>query len=148
MPEILFADVDSASVEDAVIRAYEQIAQITLYPGDPVRLFLESIAYTLARQNNVINLAGRQNLLAYATGSHLDYIASTANITASLLGSDVEDDERYRARIRQAPEAFSCAGPKGAYEYYALAAHPSRAGHHSPAPGISPGARRRQAHQS
>ncbi len=52
------------------------------------------------------------------------YIASTANVTASLLGSDVEGDERYRARIRQAPEAFSCAGPKGAYEYYALAAHP------------------------
>lgn len=37
MPEILFADVDSPSVEDAVIRAYEQIAQITLYPGDPGR---------------------------------------------------------------------------------------------------------------
>ena len=217
MAEILFADVDSASVEDAVIRTYEQITGATLYPGDPVRLFLESIAYTLAQQNNVINLAGRQNLLAYAVGSHLDYIgmmvgtarlgashascdqafylkeplafdvpippgtrvttgdgkirfatespalitagdssvivkvvahepgaaanglvpgqinqlidpvayiASTANVTASLLGSDVEGDERYRARIRQAPEAFSCAGPKGAYEYYALAAHP------------------------
>lgn len=86
MAEILFADVDSATVEDAVIRAYEQIAQVTLYPGDPARLFLESIAYTLALQNNVINLAGRQNLLAYATGSHLDYIGmmvGTARLGAS-----------------------------------------------------------------
>lgn len=231
MSEILFADIDSASVEDAVITAYEQIAQTTLYPADPVRLFLESIAYTLALQNNVINLAGRQNLLAYAQGEHLDYIgmmvgtarlgasaasceqafylegpldfdvaipqgsrvttadgksqfaaktlatipagathttcvvealtpgaaanglvpgqicqlidplpyiARTANITVTLLGSDVESDERYRSRIQQAPEAFSCAGPVGAYRYYALASHPdiSAVAIYSPEPGV------------
>lgn len=230
MSGILFADIDSESVEKAVINAYETIAQTTLYPGDPVRLFLESIAYTLAVQNNVINLAGRQNLLAYAEGEHLDYIgmmvgatrldasravceqtfylnraltfdvqipkgarvttgdgksrfatkeaatikkgrteitvevealeagvaanglvpgqicqmvdpvpyiARTANATTSLLGSDVESDERYRDRIRQAPEAFSCAGPVGAYRYYALGSHPdiSAVAIYSPVPG-------------
>ena len=57
-----------------MLTAYEQIANTTLYPGDPVRLFLESVAYVIALQNNVINLAGRQNLLAYAQGDHLDYI--------------------------------------------------------------------------
>ncbi len=216
MSEILFADVDAASVEDAVLTAYEKISGATLYPGDPVRLFLESLAYTVALQNNVINLAGRQNLLAYATGEHLDYIgmmvgtprlgdspavavqrffvneplafdvavpagtrvttsdgramfatdteavivageeyvdvavtatvagaacnglvagqinqcidpvayiSKTANTTVTLLGSDIEDDTRYRARIQEAPEAFSCAGPRGAYRAKALAAH-------------------------
>lgn len=216
MSGILFADVDSASVESAVLGAYEDIAGTTLYPGDPVRLFLESLAYTIALQNNVINLAGRQNLLACAVGEHLDYIGmmvgtarlglshakamqefslaaplnfdvvipsgtrvttadrkavfatladavipagslsvqgevqaqepgaacnglvpgqicqlidpvayivTTANVTASLLGADVESDDRYRARIREAPEAFSCAGPVGAYRAHALSAH-------------------------
>lgn len=217
MSEILFADIDSASVEKAVINAYETIAQTTLYPGDPVRLFLESLAYTLALQNNVINLAGRQNLLAYASGAHLDYIgemvgvsrqspssascsqrfelrealafdvivpagtrvttqdgkfifatmsdlkieagktggetavaalsagaaqnglvpgqicqlidpvayiSATGNSTPTLLGSDEEDDERLRSRIHEAPEAFSCAGPTGAYHAFAMSAHP------------------------
>ncbi len=216
MSEILFADVDTASVENAVLTAYERIAQTTLYPGDPVRIFLESVAYTITLQNNVINLAGRQNLLAYAGGAHLDYIGmmvatprlgdsaavatqrfsvaapldfnvaipagtrvatgdgmamfstdadavipagatsvdvpvtaatpgascnglvpgqvnqlidpvayvvSTSNTTVTLLGSDVEDDDRYRARIQEAPEAFSGAGPRGAYRAHALAVH-------------------------
>lgn len=230
MNEILFADVDSALVESALISDYEHIAGVTLYPGDPVRLFLEAVAYRMAVQNNLINLAGRQNLLAYAQGNHLDYIgmmvgtprlgasyaqclqgfslkapldfpvsipagtrvttsdgkstfvlqenltilagdmqaagtvqslasgaaanglvpgqinllidpvayiASTANISVSLLGSDIEDDDHYRERIRQAPEAFSCAGPTGAYRYYALAAHQdiSEVAIWSPVPG-------------
>lgn len=230
MSGILFADVESASVEENVLTTYEQIASTTLYPGDPVRLFLESLAYTIALQNNVINLAGRQNLLAYAEGEHLDYIgmmvgtprqgssraacrqafyldgplafdvpvpagtrvttgdgkasfatckdaviaagateitvaaealeagafanglvpgqinqminpvpyiARTANVTASLLGSDIEGDERYRSRIQAAPEAFSCAGPAGAYRHYTLASHPDIAdvSIYSPEPG-------------
>lgn len=72
MSEILFADIESASVEENVLTAYEQIAETTLYPGDPVRLFLESLACTIAVQANAINLAGKQNLLAYAEGKHLD----------------------------------------------------------------------------
>lgn len=217
MADILFAELNPEEVQDAVLSTYEQITGKTLYPADPVRLFLEALAYTLIVQNGVINLAGRQNLLAFAEGKHLDYIGMmvgtsrlgssrascrqafylkealnfavtvpagtrvvtgdgraafatvencviaagetwaeaaceacepgaamnglvpgqisrlidpvpyverTANVTASLLGSDVEGDDRYRERIRQAPEAFSCAGPAGAYQYYALAAHP------------------------
>ncbi len=216
MSEILFADVESVQVETAVLTAYERIAETTLYPGDPVRLFLESLAYTIALQNNVINLAGRQNLLACARGDHLDYIGmmvgtpklgeshacatqrfelprsldfdvtipagtrvttsdgaaifatdamaiipagdvstevrvtalmpgaacnglvpgqidqiidplpyitSTVNVSVSLLGSDVEADDRYRARIQEAPEAYTCAGPVQSYRYHALAVH-------------------------
>lgn len=216
MNEIYFTDVDTANVEQSVLTAYERIAETTLYPGDPVRLFLESLAYTIALQNNVINLAGRQNLLAYAVGGHLDYIgmmvgtarlgesaaiatqrfllstpldfdvtipagtrvttadgailfgtdhlsvlragellvdvpvtaltpgaignglvpgqidrlidplpyiSATTNITASLLGADVESDERFRARIREAPEAYTCAGPVRSYRHHAMAVH-------------------------
>lgn len=215
MSEISFADLDPASVEAAVLTGYERIAETTLYPGDPVRLFLESLAYVLAIQNHVIDLAGRQNLLAYAQGEHLDfigmmvgtprlghgyatctqrfelegvdfgveipagtkvttadgkrvfqvlapavapagaahidltvtaeqpgadanglvpgqinrlikplpYVKSTSNITATALGADVESDDHYRARIQEAPEAFTCAGPTGSYRALAKAVH-------------------------
>ncbi len=74
MNEIAFAELDMAAVESAVITAYERIAGVTLYPGDPVRLFLESLAYVVCVQNCVIDMAGKQNLLAYARGDHLDHL--------------------------------------------------------------------------
>ncbi len=216
MSEITFADLDPAVVETSVLTTYENIAQTTLYPGDPVRLFLEALAYLIALQNNAINLAGRQNLLAYAEQGHLDeigkmvgtdrlndrhaqltqrfaldgpqlfavivpagtrvttadarrvfatdmdlvipsgtlfgdtvataeesgvalnglipgqvnklidpvaYVRSTANVTTSALGADVESDERYRERIQLAPESYTCAGPAEAYRFHALASH-------------------------
>lgn len=218
LEEITFADLDPASIESGIVTAYENIAQTTLYPGDPVRLFLESLAYVLTLQNNLINTAGRQNLLAYASNGHLDhlgqlvgtarlsasravvmqrfslsaplgfavivpqgtrvatadgklifttdtdvviaagatsaevqataaqagaqanglvagqisvlvdpvaYVSKTENISASLLGMDVESDARYRERIQLAPEAYSNAGSTGAYRYHALTAHQS-----------------------
>lgn len=216
MADIVFADVESSSVEAAVLTAYERLAETTLYPGDPVRLFLESLAYTIACQNNVINLAGRQNLLAFASGEHLDYIGMmvgtsrlgrssasatqrfemdaaldfdviipqgtrvvtsdhkamfatdavgilragtlhvdvpvtaadpgaganglvpgqidqmvdplpyvmrTRNVTVTMLGADVESDDRYRTRIQEAPERFTCAGPVGAYRSLTMSVH-------------------------
>lgn len=231
MSDIVFADVNAGDVEAAVLTTYERLAGTTLYPGDPVRLFLESLAYTLTLQNNVINLAGRQNLLAYARGDHLDYIgmmvstarlgksrsrttqrfamaaaldfdvripsgtrvstadgaamfateaegvipagslfadapiaalkpgaasngllpgqidriidplpyiSATRNVTMTMLGSDVESDERYRARIRMAPEAYTCAGPEQAYRYHAMSVHQdiAEAAVWSPKPGV------------
>jgi phage-related baseplate assembly protein len=50
------------------------------------------------------------------------FVASVANTTATDGGADVEDDDRYRERIRQAPESFSTAGSAGAYRFHALTA--------------------------
>lgn len=49
----------------------------------------------------------------------LPYVASVKNLTMSEGGADREDDERYRDRIHNAPESFSCAGAEGAYEFFA-----------------------------
>lgn len=49
----------------------------------------------------------------------LPYVKSVMNITKSQGGADEEDDERYRDRIHNAPESFSCAGAEGAYEFFA-----------------------------
>jgi phage-related baseplate assembly protein len=76
LPEVTFAELSPAEVENAVITTYERLAEKTLYPGDPVRLFLESLAYLISMQNAAIDLAGRQNLLAFADGPHLDHLGA------------------------------------------------------------------------
>lgn len=53
------------------------------------------------------------------------YVTGVTNMTETTGGEDGEPytdegDNAYRERIRIAPEAFSTAGPKGAYEYWAM----------------------------
>ena len=50
------------------------------------------------------------------------YVESAFNKTVSVGGADIEDDDDYRERIHLAPESFSVAGPKGAYEFWAKSA--------------------------
>ena len=76
LPDVAFAELSPAEVEHSVITTYERLADKTLYPGDPVRLFLESLAYLISMQNAAIDLAGRQNLLAYAEGPHMDHLGA------------------------------------------------------------------------
>jgi len=52
-------------------------------------------------------------------------VASASNVTVSAGGIAEEDLEHLRQRILEAPEAFSVAGPEGAYRYHALSAHSS-----------------------
>lgn len=46
------------------------------------------------------------------------------NTTESEGGSDIETDEQYRYRIWLAIESYSTCGPRDAYEFWALSAHP------------------------
>lgn len=78
---------------------------------------------TLFRQ--VINENIRALSLATAVQGNLDHIAATYYGIArqSEIVNDVtvfEDDERFRDRVALAPEAFSTAGPEGAYLFHAL----------------------------
>ena len=50
------------------------------------------------------------------------FLESIVNISESAGGADIEDDDSLRERIHQAPEQFSNAGSKGAYEYWAKSA--------------------------
>ena len=47
------------------------------------------------------------------------------NLSASSGGSEQEDNDRLRERIRLAPESFTNAGSRGAYRFHAMGAHPS-----------------------
>lgn len=59
LPSVSFAPQSAGETETAIITAYEAIAKATLQPGDPVRLFLESLAYVISVQNGLIDLAGK-----------------------------------------------------------------------------------------
>ena len=81
LPEIRFAEKSAQTIESNIITAYEALAERTLYPGDPVRLFLETIAAIIVQQRTLIDYAAKQNLLAYSAGDNLDHIGVLVGTT-------------------------------------------------------------------
>ena len=55
--------------------------------------------------------------------SQVPLIETVENLTETAGGGDVEDDDSYRERIREAENKFSTAGPAKAYKYWALSAN-------------------------
>lgn len=72
LPAVEFVDTDAAQISNELFAAYEGFTGRTLAEGDPVRLFLLSIAEIIAQQRIAINYAGQQNILSYAQGEYLD----------------------------------------------------------------------------
>lgn len=102
--------------------------------SEPVIKLIEVLAYRETLLRNRVNKAALATLLAKSLGADLDHIGARFN-TKRLAG---EADDRYRRRIQLAPEAFSTAGPPGAYEYWALTVAPGIADAYaySPEPGV------------
>lgn len=214
LPDIAFADEDAATIKQNIITVYEGLTGRSLAPGDPVQLFLMSLASIIIQQRVLINQVSKGRLLRYASGALLDHIGasqgtdrleaapavttlqftlsiplasatpipagtrvgpqggdgsiyfitddyieipagsttgqvqasasvagaggngfllgqinvmmdqlpfvqSATNLTASSGGSAAETDDAYKERIRTAPESYSTAGPRGAYEFWA-----------------------------
>lgn len=72
MPAVDFVETDAERVQAEIFEAYQAFTGRTLAEGDPVRLFLLSIAAIIVQQRAAINYAGQQNLLTYAQGNFLD----------------------------------------------------------------------------
>jgi phage-related baseplate assembly protein len=121
----------AAAVADYRLRWPEWTAVLE---SEPVMKFIEVLAYRETMLRARVNTAALATLLAKAFGSDLDHIG--ARFTCKRL--DGEDDARYRRRIQLAPEAFSTAGPPGAYEYWALTVAPAIADAfaYAPEPGV------------
>lgn len=210
LPAVEFVETDPATIQSEIITGYEKAAGRTLAVGDPIRLFLLSIADVIIQQRACINISAKQNLLSYAEDEFLDalgqylsverlseshakttirftlsqalgsvytipagfevtngivtfatdkellipigqttgdvsatcttagsegndylsgqistivnpltFLSSAANTTITTGGADAESNAEYADRIRLAPNSFSVAGPKKAYEYHA-----------------------------
>lgn len=98
---------------------------------EPITVILEAFAYRETVLRALVNDKARAVLLPYATGTDLDAIGTlfdTARrvIAVDAQGNDIyQGDPEYREEIELAPEAFSVAGPEGAYEYFARRSHAS-----------------------
>ena len=80
LPDITFVDADAATVEAKIINEYERITERTLAKGDPVRLFLLTIANIIILLKNDINETGKQNLLRYAEKEKLDHLGALVGL--------------------------------------------------------------------
>jgi len=81
LPQISFADTDSTTIESNIITMYESLTSTTLADGDPVRLFLLTIASIVVQQRILIDYSAKQNLLAYSSGNYLDHIGILVGAT-------------------------------------------------------------------
>lgn len=76
LPDVDFDSYDVQEVKDGLVSAYERVSGRTLAQGDPIRLFLLTIAAVVVQQNYTIDRAAKMNLLKYAEGDYLDQLGA------------------------------------------------------------------------
>jgi phage-related baseplate assembly protein len=81
MADVSFVNTDPTYYEQLLIDAYQNITNRKLYPGDPDRLLVDLQTYATALLAIAIDQTGKQNLLAYASGSNLDALAEFYGVT-------------------------------------------------------------------
>jgi phage-related baseplate assembly protein len=108
------------AMRNDLVEHFPLIAGVIDLESEPARKLIEAFAYRELRLRARINDAARAVLLASSWGSNLDHLGALF-ATARQAG---EMDDRFRRRIQLAPEAFSVAGPEGAYQYHALTVAP------------------------
>jgi phage-related baseplate assembly protein len=104
------------AMRNDLVERFPLIAGVIDLESEPARKLIEAFAYRELRLRARINDAARAVLLASSYGTNLDHLGALF-ATARQEG---ESDARFRRRIQLAPEAFSVAGPEGAYQYHAL----------------------------
>ena len=80
LPAVEFLETDAETIKSEIITGYEQASGRTLAAGDPVRLYLLSLASVIIQQRTAINQAGQQNLLSYAQGGYLDALGTLLSV--------------------------------------------------------------------
>lgn len=76
LKDISFVETDPETIKAQIITEYENASGRSLADGDPVRVFLLTIAERFIHLQNLIDIAAKQNLIAYAQGDHLDALGN------------------------------------------------------------------------
>ncbi len=108
------------NMRDDLVARFPAIVGVIDLESEPARKLIEAFAYRELLLRTRINDSARALLLSSSYGSNLDHLGALFS-TARQEG---ETDDRFRRRIQLAPEAFSVAGPQGAYQYHALTVAP------------------------
>jgi phage-related baseplate assembly protein len=122
--ELAFEAILTDMCDDLVAR-FPLIEGVIDLESEPARKLLEAFAYREMLLRARINDAARAVMVASATGNDLDHLAALFSVSRMRVedaAGDLvnESDTRLRRRVQLAPDAFSVAGPKGAYVYHAL----------------------------
>lgn len=81
LPAVEFLETDAETIKAEIITGYEEASGRTLAAGDPVRLYLLSLAAVIIQQRTAVNLAAQQNLLSYAQDGYLDALGTLLSVT-------------------------------------------------------------------
>lgn len=134
--EQLFEERKARLIELTPEAEREELTETLQLESEPLVKFLQESAYRelILRQRH--NERARAMMLAYAEGAELDHIGVTYYMTERLtlqvadpgatppVDAVMESDPDYLRRILLAHDAFSTAGGRNAYRYYALGADP------------------------
>lgn len=71
-PDINFVEMDTQTIQTEMVTAYEEIVGRTLYPADPLRLFILWVAEQVVNLRTNIDYSAKQNIPRYAEGENLD----------------------------------------------------------------------------
>ena len=99
-----------ATAGDGVFFSTQEYVEI---PAGGTYVDAEALCDTVGTGGNVYAI-GEINKMEAA----VPFIDSVTNITKAQNGRDIESDDDLRERIFLAPESYTSAGSKGAYEYY------------------------------
>lgn len=80
LPEINFAEKNPAVILQELVTKFEEEADRTLFPTDPMRLLMLTLAYVISAVRSNIDFAGKQNLLAFAQDSFIQHIATLVGV--------------------------------------------------------------------
>ncbi|RXZ84576.1 baseplate J/gp47 family protein [Paenibacillaceae bacterium] len=95
LPDIQFVDVDPEKIKTEIITVYEAVSGRKLFPGDPVRLFLMTIADLIIQQRVLIDHSAKRNLLRYAAEDYLDHLGAFVE-TTRLAATAAVTTQRFR----------------------------------------------------
>jgi len=106
LPDVTFVQSDIGTILNDMITDYENSYfeqtgdKITLYPGDPIRIFLYSQALREFQLRQLIDFSAKQNLLKYASGAFLDNLGA------------FQDTERTQINYATVPIQFNLSAPQ------------------------------------
>lgn len=129
--EVLSFETIVAACKARLIELMPELEPVLAIPSEPLVLVIEIFAYRETLLRARVNDAARDVTLAYATGAMLDHLVALLGVKRLVIEAArpetntpavMESDNSLRRRALLAPEAYSVAGPAGAYVSHALGA--------------------------
>ncbi|MBB3141212.1 baseplate J/gp47 family protein [Halomonas organivorans] len=132
--ETLFTERKDRLLDLTPAEERDALAATLALESEPLTKLLQENAYRELILRQRINEAARAVMLAYAQDADLDQLGANYDVERLVIDPGdpdalppvpptLERDADYRARIQLAFESLSVAGPVGAYEFQARAAH-------------------------